>query len=106
MEFDDEQQQSYEEKMMNLRLSECLNEMTSDPRKTSVTIQDVDRESMKYLNNDKHDPSWAAQEGSLFFHTFNLNLISGMRSTGMSMNFFVRRVVLGLTHTAKLLIKN
>ena len=48
VEFDDEQQQSYEQELTNLRVLEWLNEMTSDPKETSVTIQDVDRESMKY----------------------------------------------------------
>ena len=49
VEFDDEQQQSYEQDLTNLRVLEWLNEMTSDPKETSVTIQDVDRESMKYM---------------------------------------------------------
>ena len=47
VEFDDEQQQSYKQDLTNLRVLEMLNEMTSDPMETSVTIQDVDRESMK-----------------------------------------------------------
>ena len=33
--------------------------MTSDPKDTSVTIHDVDRESMKYTKNDRNNPSWA-----------------------------------------------
>ena len=56
VEFDDEQQQSYEQDLTNLFASEWLNEMTSDPKKTSVTIQYVDRESRKYIKNDKNDP--------------------------------------------------
>ena len=48
VEFDDEQQQSFEQELTNLRVLEWLNEMTSDRKETSVTIQDVDRESMKY----------------------------------------------------------
>ena len=47
VEFDDEQQQSYEQELTNLRVLEWLSEMTSDAKETSVTIQDVDRESMK-----------------------------------------------------------
>ena len=39
-EFDDEQQQSYEQDLTNLRALGWLNEMTSDPMETSVTIQD------------------------------------------------------------------
>ena len=63
--------------------------MTSDPKENSVTIQNVDRESMKYIKNDKDDPSWTAQEGQLLIHASNLNLKSGMRSTGPSMVIFV-----------------
>ena len=72
---------------------------------TSVTIQDVDRESMKYIKTERDDPSRAAQEGQLLIPASNLNLISGMRSTGMSIDIFVRGVGVRLTHTEKLLIK-
>ena len=84
---------------------ECLNEMTSDPKETSVTIQDVDRGSMKYVKTEKVDPSWAAQEGTLLNPASNLDMISGMQSTGTSMDNFVRGVGVGLTHTENLLIK-
>ena len=47
VEFDDEQQQSYEQDLTNRRVLEWLNEMTSDPKGTSVMIQDVDPESIK-----------------------------------------------------------
>ena len=89
---------------MNLRNLEWLNEMTSDPKETSVTIQDVDRESMKYIKTETDDHSWAAQEGQLLIPASNLDLISGMRSTGTSMDIFVRGVGVGLTHTEKKLI--
>ena len=90
VEFDDEQQQSNEQDLTNLRVLEWLNEMTSDPKETSVTIQDGDRERMKYIKTEMDDPSWAVQEGQLLIPATNLDLISGMRSTGTSMNFFVR----------------
>ena len=80
--------------------------MTSDPKETSVTIQDVDRESMKYSKTEPEDPFWAAQEGRLLIPASNLDLISGMRWTGTSMDIFVRGVGVGLTHTENLLIKN
>ena len=76
VEFDDEQQQSYEKDLKNLFVLEWLKEMTSDPMETSVKIQDVDRESMKYIKIEKDDPSWAAQEGQLLIPAFNLDLIS------------------------------
>ena len=105
VEIDDEQQQSYEQDLTNLRVLEWLNEMTSDPEEASVTIQDVDRENMKYIKTEPDDPSWAAQEGQLFIPASNLDLIPGMRSTGTSMNIFVRGVGVGLTHTENLIIK-
>ena len=105
VEIDDEQQQSYEQDLTNLRVLEWLNEMTSDPKETSVTIQDVDRESIKYMRTEREDPSWAAQEGRLLIPAFNLDLIPGMRSTGTSMDIFVRGVGVGLTHTENLIIK-
>ena len=105
VEFDDEQRQSNEQDLTNLRVLEWLNEMTSDPEKTSVTIQDVDRESAKYIKTERDDPSWAAQEGQLLIPASNLNLIPGMRSTGTPMDIFVRGVGVGLTHTENLIIK-
>ena len=60
VEFDEEQLESYEEDLTNLRVLEWLNEMTSDPKETGVTNQDVDRESMKYIKTERDDPSWAA----------------------------------------------
>ena len=105
VEFDDQQQQSYEQELTNLRVLEWLNEMTSDPKETSVTTQDVDRESMKYIKTEREDPFWAAQEGQLLIPASNLDLISSMPSTGTSMDTFDRVVGVGLTHTENLLIK-
>ena len=105
VDFDEEQHQSYEQDLTNLRVLEWLNEMTSDPKETSVTIQDVDRGSMKYVKTERDDPTWAAQEGRLLIPASNLDLISRMRSTGTSMDIFVRVVGVGLTHTETQLIK-
>ena len=105
VEFNDEQQQSYEQDLTNLRVLEWLNEMTKDPKETSVTIQDVDRESIKYMKTEREYPSWAAQEGRLLIPASNLDLIPGMRSTATSMDIFVRGVGVGLTHTENLRIK-
>ena len=102
VEFDDDHQQSYEQDLTNLRVVERLNEMTSDPKETSVTIQGVDRGSMRHAKIERNDPSWATHEGSLLIPASKLALISGMRSTGMSMDIFVRGVGVGLTHTENL----
>ena len=98
VEFDDEEQQSYKQELTNLRVLERLNGLTSDPNKTSATIEEVNRVSMKYIRNDKHDPSWAAQEGPIFNPASNLNLISGMRSMGTSKNNVVRGLGVGFTY--------
>ena len=105
VEMDDEQQQSYEQDLTTLRVLEWLNEMTTDPEETSVTIQEVDRESIKYMKTERDDPSWPAQEGRLLIPASNLDLIPGMRKTGTSMDIFVRAVGAGLTHTENLIIK-
>ena len=62
-EFDDEQQQSFEQELTNLRVLGWLNEMSSDTKDTRVTIQDIGREGMKYIKTEREDPSWAAEEG-------------------------------------------
>ena len=72
VELDDEQQQSYEQDWTNLRVLEWLNEMTSDPKDTTITIQDVDRESINYMKTEREDPSWAAQEGRILIPASNL----------------------------------
>ena len=105
VEFDDEQLESYEKDLPNLRDLEWLNEMTSDTKETRVTIQDVDRESKKYIKTERDDPSWVGQEGQLLIPASNLDLISGMRSTGTSVDFCVLGVGVGLTHTENLIIK-
>ena len=79
--------------------------MTSDLKDASVLIQDVDRESRKYIKTERYDPSWAAQEGQLLIPASNLALTSGMRSTGSSMDNFLRGVGVGFTHTEKFFSK-
>ena len=54
---------------------------------------------------DRDNPSWVAQEVQLIIPASNLKLISGMRSTGTSIDIFIRGVGIGLTHTEKLIIK-
>ena len=105
VEFDDEQQQSYEQDLTILRVLKWLNEMTSDPMETSVTIQDVDRESMRNIKTERDDPCWATQEGQLLIPASNLDLISGMLSARSSMDIFVSEERVGLNHTEKLLLK-
>ena len=99
VEFDDEQQQSYEQ-VLGCVL-EWLNKMTSDPKEISVTVQYVDRESSKYIKTERDGPSRFDQEGHLLIAASNLDFISGMRSTGTSADIFVRGVGVIRTHTEK-----
>ena len=69
VEFDDEQLESYEKDLTNLRVLEWLNEMTSDPKETRVTIQDVDRESKKYIKSERDDPSFLGWPGRATTHS-------------------------------------
>ena len=48
--------------------------MKSDPKETCVTIQDVDRESIKHKKTERDDISWAAQEGRLLNPASNLDV--------------------------------
>ena len=57
------------------------------------------------MKTEQEDPSLAAQERRLLIPAPNLDLISGMRSTGTSMDNFVRGVGVRLTHIENLLIK-
>ena len=66
-------------------------------------MKNVDRESIKYMKTEREDPSWAAQEGRILIPASNIDLIPDMRSTGMSMDIFVRGVGVELTHTENLI---
>ena len=56
---------------------------------------------MKYIRTERDDPSWER----LLIPASNLNLLSGMRSTGTSMDIFVRGEGVNFSHTEKLLIR-
>ena len=101
VEYDDEQQQSYAQHLTYRRVLEWLNEMTSDPKETIVTIQDVDRESMKCIKLKKMIIPGPARKDNYLF----LRYILRYTIDRTSMDIFVREVVVGLTHTEKLLMK-
>ena len=42
-------------------------------RRSTVTTQDIDRKSMKYIKTKRDDPSWAAQEGQLLITASNVD---------------------------------
>ena len=101
VEINDKLRRSHEQKITKVRVLEWLSEMTTDPKEINQTIHDVDRGSLKYLKSDRPDSSRVAQEGPLLIRAANLHLTPDGRSTGTSIDIFLRGVVVGLTHTEK-----
>ena len=96
VEFEPEEEQTHEQELTNLRVLEWLHDLPTDPKKTILTIQDVDKDGIKYVSHDNTESNWVAPDGPL---------LDFGRSTGTSMDIFVWAVGVGLTHTENLIIK-
>ena len=105
VEFEPEVEQTHEQELTNLRVLEWLHDLPADPKETILTIQDVDKDGIKYVSHDNTESNWVAPDGPLRIPQSNLDLLDFGRSTGTSMDNFVRGVRVGLTHTEKLIIK-
>ena len=106
VEFEPEAEQTHEQELTNLRVLEWLQDLPTDPKETILTIQDVDKDRIKYISYDITESNWVAPDGPLHVPQTNLDLLGFGRSTGTSMDIFVRGVGVGLTHTENLIIKN
>ena len=106
VELEREAEQTHEQELTNLRVLEWLHDLPTDPKDTILTIQDVDRDGIKYVSLDNTESNWVAPDSPLRVPQSNLNLLDFGRSTGTSMDIFVRGVGVGLTHTENLIIKN
>ena len=106
VEFEPEVDQTHEQELTNLRVLEWLHDLPTDPKETILTIQDVDKDGIKYVSHDNTESNWVAPDGPLRVPQSNLGLLDFGRSTGTSMDIFVRGVGVGLTHTENLIIKN
>ena len=91
VDFEPEAEQTHEQELTNLRVLEWLHDLPTDPKETILTIQDVDKDGIKYVSHDNTES--------------NLDLLDFGRSTGTSMDIFVWGVGVGLTHTENLIIK-
>ena len=100
-----EVEQTHEQELTNLRVLEWLHDLPTDPKETILTIQDVDRDGVKYFSHDNTESNWVAPDGPVRVPQSNLGLLDFGRSTGTSMDIFVRGVGVGLTHTENLIIK-
>ena len=105
VEFEPEAEQTHEQELTNLRVLEWLHDLPTDPKETILTIQDVDKDGIKYISHDNTESNWVAPDGPLRVPQSNLDLLDFGRSTGTSMDIFVRGVGVGLTHTENLIIK-
>ena len=105
VEFEPETEQVHDQELTNLRVLEWLHDLPADPKETILTIPGVDQNSIKYISDDNTESNWVASDGPLRVPDSNLNLLNFGRSTGTSMDIFVRRVGVGLTQTKNLTIK-
>ena len=105
VEFEPGAEQTHEQKISNLRVLEWLHDLPTDSKVTILTIQDVDKDGIKYVSHDNTESNWVAPDGPLRVPQSNLDLLDFGRSTGTSMDIFVRGVGVGLTHTENLIIK-
>ena len=105
VEFEPKVEQTHEQELTNLRVLEWLHDLPADPKETILTIQDVDKGGIIYVSHDNTESNWVAPDGPLRVPQTNLDLLDLGRSTGTSMNIFVRGVRVGLTHTKSLIIK-
>ena len=105
VEFKPEIEQTHERELTNLRVLEWLHDLPADPKETILTIQDVDKDGIKNASHDNTESNWVAPDGPLRVPQSNLDLLDFGRSTGTSMDIFVRGVGVGITHTKKQIIK-
>ena len=65
MEFEPEAEQTHEQELTNLHVLEWLHDLPTDPRETILTIQDVDKDGIKYISRDNTESNWVAPDGPL-----------------------------------------
>ena len=92
VEFEPEAEQTHEQELTNLRVLEWLHDLPTDPKKTILLIQDVDRDGVKYISHDNTESNWVAPDGPLRVPQSNLDLLDFGQSTGTSMDIFFRGV--------------
>ena len=105
VEIEPEVEQTHEQELTNLGVLEWLHDLPADPKETTLTIQDVDKDGIKYVSHDNTESNGVAPDGPLRVPQSNLDLLDFGQSTGTPMDIFVRGVGVGLTHTENLIIQ-
>ena len=75
IDFEPEVEQTREQELTNLRVLEWLHALPADPKETILTIQDVDKDVIKYVSHDKTESNWVAPDGPLRVPQSNLDLL-------------------------------
>ena len=88
VEFEPEAEQTHEQQLTNLRVLEWLHDLPADPKETTLTIQDVDKNGIKYVSHDNTESNWVAPDVHLRVPQSNLDLLDFGRSTNSSMDIF------------------
>ena len=65
MELEPEVDQTHEQELTNSRVLERLHDLPTDPKETILTIQDVDKDGIKYVSHDNTGSNWVAPDGPL-----------------------------------------
>ena len=100
-ELDLEQSEIERRENINLKIVEWMHNLEAD-EKEEQSIQQVDVSAKKHMKSENPLFGWTATDRPLEIPPENL---SNVQSTGTSINFFVRGVGVGLTHTKKLMLK-
>ena len=65
VEFEPEVELTHEQELTNLRVLEWLHDLPADPKETILTIQDVDKDGIKYDSHANTESNWVAPDGPL-----------------------------------------
>ena len=90
VEFEPEMEQMHEQELTNLRVLEWLHDLPADLKEKTSKIRDVGQNIIKYISQDNTESNLVAPDGPLRVPESNLDLLDLGRSTGTSIDIFVR----------------
>ena len=65
VEFEPEVEQTHDQELTKLRVVEWVHDLPADPKEAILTIQDVDKDGIKYISHDNTKSNWVAPDGLL-----------------------------------------